>query len=68
MARGWRLTKVAWDLIRRDPTMIAIALIGTGFGLAGGAATMYYGGGAAGRRVNASGRSSTDRPVKRRMR
>jgi hypothetical protein len=44
MARGWRLTKVAWDLIRRDPTMIAIALIGTGFGLAGGAATMYFSG------------------------
>jgi hypothetical protein len=44
MARGWRLTKVAWDLIRRDPTMIAIALIGTGFGLAGGAATLYFSG------------------------
>lgn len=44
MARGWRLTKVAWDLIRRDPTMIAIALMGTGFGLAGGAATLYFSG------------------------
>ncbi len=44
MARGWRLTKIAWALIRRDPTMISIALIGTGFGLAGGAAMLYFSG------------------------
>jgi hypothetical protein len=43
-ARGWRLTKVAWELIRRDPTMVSIALIGTGCGLAGGAATLYFSG------------------------
>ncbi len=44
MARGWRLTKVAWALIRRDPTMISIALIGAGFALAGAAATGYFSG------------------------
>jgi hypothetical protein len=26
--RGWRLTKVAWTLIRRDPTMTTLALVG----------------------------------------
>ena len=26
--RGWRLTKVAWAMIRRDPTMLALAFIG----------------------------------------
>lgn len=44
MARGWRLTKVAWNLIRRDPTMASIALMGAGFGLAGGAAILYFSG------------------------
>lgn len=44
MARGWRLTKVAWALIRQDPTMISIALIGTAFGLAGAAAIFYFSG------------------------
>ncbi len=42
MARGWRLTKAAWALIRRDPTMISIALMGAGCGLAGGAAILYF--------------------------
>jgi len=42
--RGWRLTKVAWALIRRDPTMISIALIGAGSGLAGAAALLYFSG------------------------
>src|SRR6266516_4672062 len=37
MERGWRLTKAAWALIRRDPTMISIALMGAGCGLAGAA-------------------------------
>jgi Family of unknown function (DUF6159) len=44
MERGWRLTKVAWALIRRDPTMIWIALMGTGCGLAGAAALLYFSG------------------------
>ncbi len=44
MARGWRLTKAAWALIRRDPTMISIALMGAGCGLAGGAALLYFSG------------------------
>ncbi len=44
MERGWRLTKVAWALIRRDPTMVSIALIGAGCGLAGGAAILYFSG------------------------
>jgi hypothetical protein len=44
MARGWRLTKAAWTLIRRDPTMVSIALIGAGCGLAGGAALLYFSG------------------------
>jgi len=44
MERGWRLTKAAWALIRRDPTMISIALMGSGCGLAGGAALLYFSG------------------------
>ena len=44
MARGWRLTKAAWALIRRDPTMVSIAMIGAGCGLAGGAAILYFSG------------------------
>jgi len=44
MARGWRLTGVAWQVIRRDPTMIWIALMGTGCGLAGAGALLYFSG------------------------
>lgn len=44
MARGWRLTKTAWALIRRDPTMVSIALMGAGCGLAGAAALLYFSG------------------------
>jgi Family of unknown function (DUF6159) len=44
MARGWRLTRAAWALMRRDPTMIALALLGTGFGAAGAALVLYFGG------------------------
>lgn len=44
MERGWRLTKIAWALIRRDPTMVSIALIGAGCGLAGAAAMLYFSG------------------------
>jgi hypothetical protein len=44
MARGWRLTKSAWALMRRDPTMVSLALIGAGSGLAGGAAILYFSG------------------------
>jgi hypothetical protein len=44
IARGWRLTKVAWALIRRDPTMVSIALMGAGCGLAGAAAILYLSG------------------------
>lgn len=44
MARGWRLTKAAWAVIRRDPTMVSIALMGAGCGLAGAAAILYFSG------------------------
>ena len=44
MARGWRLTALAWQLIRRSPTMIVLALIGAGCGIAGTAALLYFGG------------------------
>ena len=44
MARGWRLTRAAWALIRRDPTMVSIALMGAGCGLAGAAALLYFSG------------------------
>lgn len=44
MARGWRLTKTAWKMIRRDPTMIWIALLGAGFGMGGAAAILYFSG------------------------
>ena len=44
MARGWRLTMASWELIRRDPTMISLALLGAGCGLAGAAAILYFSG------------------------
>jgi Family of unknown function (DUF6159) len=44
IARGWRLTKIAWALIRRDPTMVSIALMGAGCGLAGAAVILYLSG------------------------
>jgi hypothetical protein len=44
MARGWRLTQTAWRLMRRDPTMIVLALLGAGFGAAGAALVLYFGG------------------------
>lgn len=44
MERGWRLTKIAWALIRRDPAMVSIALMGAGCGLAGAAALLYFSG------------------------
>ncbi len=44
MSRGWRLTGAAWRLMRQDPTMIAIAFLGTGCGLLGAALMLYLGG------------------------
>lgn len=44
MERGWRLTKIAVAQIRRDPTMVSIALMGAGCGLAGAAALLYFSG------------------------
>ncbi|HVO53310.1 MAG TPA: DUF6159 family protein [Solirubrobacterales bacterium] len=44
MARGWRLTTISWALIRREPTMVSIALMGAGCGLAGAAALLYFSG------------------------
>lgn len=35
ISRGWRLTTTSWRLMRRDRTMIVLALIGTVCGLAG---------------------------------
>lgn len=44
MSRGWRLTGAAWRLMSQDPTMIVLALIGTGCGLIGAALMLYLGG------------------------
>ncbi len=44
MARGWRLTGAAWRLMRHDRTMIALALLGAGCGMAGAAVVLYFGG------------------------
>ncbi|HET7418022.1 MAG TPA: DUF6159 family protein [Solirubrobacterales bacterium] len=44
LSRGWRLTVAAWQLMRQDPTMMALALIGTGCGLAGAVLMLYLGG------------------------
>jgi hypothetical protein len=44
MARGWRLTQAAWALMRREPTMVALAVLGAGFGIAGAALVLYFGG------------------------
>jgi hypothetical protein len=42
--RGWRLTRLAWDLIRRDRTMIALALMGALFACIASLAVLYFGG------------------------
>lgn len=44
MSRGWRLTGAAWRLMRQDPTMLTLALLGTGCGLLGAALMLYLGG------------------------
>jgi hypothetical protein len=44
LSRGWRLTIAAWRLMRQDPTMMSLALIGTGLGLAGTGLMLYLGG------------------------
>jgi Family of unknown function (DUF6159) len=44
LSRGWRLTIAAWRLMRQDPTMMGLALIGTGFGIAGAVLMLYLGG------------------------
>ena len=44
MARRWRLTKASWAVIREDPTMISLALIGAGCALARAAAIAYFSG------------------------
>jgi hypothetical protein len=44
LSRGWRLTVAAYRLVRQDPTMIALALIGTGCGLLGAGLVLYLGG------------------------
>jgi Family of unknown function (DUF6159) len=44
LSRGWRLTLAAYRLMRQDPTMIGLALLGTGFGLAGTLLMLYLGG------------------------
>ncbi len=44
MARGWRLTAAAWQVMRRDRTMIGLALLGAGCGILGGGAVLYFGG------------------------
>ena len=35
MGRGWRLTLAAWALMRRDPTMVYLALLGAGCAIGG---------------------------------
>jgi hypothetical protein len=42
--RSWRLTGVAWDFLRRDRTMIAIATLGTVTTAGAWAAALYLGG------------------------
>lgn len=44
ISRGWRLTLAAWRLMRRDRTMIVLALIGTLCALAGAALMLDVGG------------------------
>ena len=44
MERGWRLTKASWAVIRKDPTMVSIALIGSGCALGGTAAILLLSG------------------------
>ncbi|HEY2334575.1 MAG TPA: DUF6159 family protein [Solirubrobacterales bacterium] len=44
ISRGWRLTGAAWRLMRRDPTMIAIALLGAGCAIGGAAIVLYLSG------------------------
>jgi hypothetical protein len=44
LSRGWRLTVAAYRLMRQDPTMIALALLGTGCGLIGTGLVLYLGG------------------------
>lgn len=44
MSRGWRLTGAAWGVMRRDPTMIGLALLGTGCASVGVAIVLYAGG------------------------
>jgi Family of unknown function (DUF6159) len=42
--RGWKLTGIAWKLIRNDGTMLALAFMGIGFALASAALVFYFGG------------------------
>jgi uncharacterized protein DUF6159 len=42
--RSWRLTGIAWDLVRRDQTMQILALLGTMFAAVAGATVLYLGG------------------------
>lgn len=44
ISRGWRLTQVAWKLIREDPTMLALALAGIFFGTTFSLLFVYLGG------------------------
>ncbi len=42
--RGWRLTKIAWTLIRRDHTMLLLAFIGVAFSTAISLLVLYFAG------------------------
>ena len=44
MRRGWRLTGAAWNVMRRDSTMVVLALIGTACSMAGAAVVLYAAG------------------------
>lgn len=42
--RSWRLTNAAWDLVRRDRTLLALALMGIGFATAAAFLIFYLSG------------------------
>jgi hypothetical protein len=44
IGRGWRLTLAAWSLMRRDRTMIYLALLGAVCGIAGAGLILWAGG------------------------
>ena len=44
IARGWRLTKVAWTLVRQDRAMLTLAFLGVAGAMVITALVLYFGG------------------------